>query len=261
MTIFIGLMIKNKINKSILRKSASVVIPLLLWEALAKLVNSKMLLASPLTVLKTLFTLIFEKTFFETVLFSVARITSGFLLGFIAGCVLAALSGKSRLVETLLRPYVVTAKTVPVASFIILSLIWFSYTGLTVFISFLITFPVIYLNFLQGIKSTDKNMKELAKVYNVNLKRKLLYIYFPSVKPYLLASCGVSVGMAWKAGVAAEVIGVVGNSIGERLYDAKIYFQNAELLSWTVVIIVLSVLEEKLFCAILKFLFSRMEKL
>ncbi len=252
---------KIKLNKKLTGKVSAVIIAVLIWEAVSVLLNSKMLLASPLAVLKTLGTLVFEKTFFQTVFFSTARITAGFLLGFVIGCIFAVLSGKSKIIETLLWPYVITVKSVPVASFIILCLIWFSYTGLTVFISFLITFPVIYSNILQGIKSTDKKMTELAVLYNVSWKRKLLYIYFPSVKPYLLSSCGVSVGMAWKAGVAAEVIGLVNNSVGERLYDAKIYFQNAELLSWTIVIILLSVLEEKIFSVILKFLFSRMEKL
>jgi len=123
----------------------------------------------------------------------------------------------------------------------------------------LIAFPVIYSNVLQGIKSTDKGLIELSDLYNVPFNRRLLYIYIPTIKPFLLSSCNVAIGMAWKAGVAAEVIGVIKGSIGGKLYDAKIYFQNADLLAWTVVIILISVLSEKIFLKILKFFFTRLE--
>ena len=114
---------------------------------------------------------------------------------------------------------------------------------------------------MQGIKSTDGKMKELAALYRVPWTRQLLYIYLPAIKPYLLSACGVAVGMAWKAGVAAEVIGMVDGSIGEMLYQAKVYFQNADLLCWTIIIILLSVISEKLFMYLLKTAFMGVEKL
>ena len=183
------------------------------------------------------------------------------VLAFVLGCVLALLAGRFRIVEILLWPYIMAMKAVPVASFIILCLIWFSYTQLTVFIAFLIAFPVIYSNFLQGMKSTDKNLLEMAELYRVSWGRRFLYIYLPGVKPYIISACSIAVGMAWKAGVAAEVIGVVGDSIGEKLYEAKVYFQNAELLSWTIVIILLSVIGEKLFQLLIRAVFAGIEKL
>ena len=247
-------------NKETLYKAGAVLLALLLWQGISMLVGMEMLLASPLTVLKRLFTLVAEKDFLSTVFFSLARITIGFAAALLLGLFLALMAGKFKILEKLLWPYVITVKTVPVASFIILCLIWFSYDELTVLISFLIAFPVIYSNVLQGIKSTDGGMLEMARLYRMNRGRKLLYIYLPSVKPFLLSACGISVGMAWKAGVAAEVIGVVGNSIGERLYESKIYFQNADLLSWTIVIILLSVALEKLVQALIKLFFTGLEK-
>lgn len=241
-------------------KVGAIVLALVLWQVVSMMVNMQMLLASPVTVLKRLFTILLEKDFLKTVLFSVLRITKGFLLAFLAGCLFAVLAGRFKWIETILWPYVITIKAVPVASFIILCLIWFSYDQLTVLIAFLIAFPVIYSNVLQGLKSTDQNMLEMADLYEVNWKRKLLYIYLPSVKPYLISASSIAVGMAWKAGVAAEVIGVVDHSIGERLYDAKIYFQNPDLLAWTIVIVLLSVCMEKLFQALIKLLFTGMEK-
>lgn len=258
---YIDSLLKKAGPKQALQNTAAVIFALAIWQTAAMAVGRSMLLASPLSVIKSLVHLIADRTFISTVLYSSMRISLGFIIAFFAGIFLAALSAKLKLIEIMLRPYVTAIKTVPVASFIILCLIWFSYSQLTVFISFLIAFPVIYSNVLQGIKSTPVRMTEVAALYRVSAAGKILYIYLPSVKPYLISACGISVGMAWKAGVAAEVIGVLEGSIGERLYEAKVYFQNSELLAWTVVIILLSVVGEKLFTFILRRIFSALERL
>ena len=248
-------------SKEAVRKICAVLIALLLWQTVSMLVGMEALLASPVSVVRRLFSIISEEGFLKTVMYSVLRISLGFCLALVFSCILAVAAGRYHVVEILLWPYVVTIKTVPVASFIILCLIWFSYSQLTVLIAFLIAFPVIYSNVLQGIKSVDRQMLEMADLYKTGWGRKLLYVYYPSIKPYLLSACGIAVGMAWKAGVAAEVIGVVNNSIGERLYESKIYFLNADLLSWTVVIIILSVAGEALVRMLLKAVFYALERL
>ncbi len=249
------------LNNTKVRKTLSVLLALAVWQIAAAAVGSDMLLASPVRVLARLASLFREPGFFSSVLFSFLRITAGFLLAFFMGIVLGFAAGKSGAIETILWPWVVTGKTVPIASFIILCLIWMDHSGLTVLISFLIAFPVIYTNVLQGLRSTDEKKKELAALYRVPWTRRLLYIDLPAIKPYLLSASSVAVGMAWKAGVAAEVIGMVDGSIGDMLYQAKVYFQNADLLAWTVVIILVSVLSEKLFALLLKAFFRGVEKL
>ena len=249
------------LNNTKVRKTLSVLLALAVWQIAAAAVGSDMLLASPVRVLARLASLFREPGFFSSVLFSFLRITAGFLLAFFGGIVLGFAAGKSGAVETILWPWVVTGKTVPIASFIILCLIWMDHSGLTVLISFLIAFPVIYTNVLQGLKNTDEKKKELAALYRVPWTRRLLYIDLPAIKPYLLSASSVAVGMAWKAGVAAEVIGMVDGSIGDMLYQAKVYFQNADLLAWTVVIILISVLSERLFALLLKAFFRGVEKL
>ena len=233
---------------------------LAVWQGVSMLVGMDMLLASPVKVMERLGTIWREKDFLSTVLFSMGRIFGGFLLAFVTGIGLALLAGRFRTVEILLWPYVVTIKSVPIASFIILCLIWFSYTQMTVFIAFLIAFPVIYTNVLHGIRSTDPQLLEMAALYRVRGIRKLFYVEMPGIMPFLTSACSVAIGMAWKAGVAAEVIGVINGSIGQKLYDAKIYFQNADLLSWTLIIILLSVAGEKAFVWMIRFLYGRAVK-
>ena len=247
-------------NKLILKRAGAVLLALAVWQGISMLVGMDMLLASPVKVMERLGTIWREKDFLSTVLFSMGRIFGGFLLAFVTGIGLALLAGRFRTVEILLWPYVVTIKSVPIASFIILCLIWFSYTQMTVFIAFLIAFPVIYTNVLHGIRSTDPQLLEMAALYRVRGIRKLFYVEMPGIMPFLSSACSVAIGMAWKAGVAAEVIGVINGSIGQKLYDAKIYFQNADLLSWTLIIILLSVAGEKAFVWMIRFLYGRAVK-
>mgnify|MGYP002703126370 CR=1 FL=1 len=190
---------------------------------------------------------------------SIERSQQFLLLSALLTLLLAVAAGRLRVLELLLWPYVTAIKSVPVASFIIICLIWMSTRQLAVFISFLMVFPVIYSNTLQGIKSADGALLEMARVYRVPFSRRLGYIYAPQVKPFLLSGCSVALGMSWKSGVAAEVIGVVGGSIGERLYEAKVYFQMTDLLAWTVVIVVCSVGFEKLVLWLLRRCFAAWE--
>jgi NitT/TauT family transport system permease protein len=166
------------------------------------------------------------------------------------GIFLAVLAYWSKTVEILIAPVIAVVKSTPVASFIILCLIWIPSRNLSVFISFLMVLPVIYTNILEGIRQTDSKILEMAKVFQVNPGRKIRYIYVSQVLPYFLSACRLSLGMCWKAGVAAEVIGVPSGSIGEKLYNAKIYLNTPDLFAWTIVIIVISFVFEKCFLGI-----------
>ncbi len=250
---------KELLQKNSIRKLLSVALALLLWQAGAVLLDLPLLLVPPLEVLKRLLTLVQEADFWRTLLFSFSRIVLGFAIAFALGCLLGVLSGKWPLLETLLWPYVITIKTVPVASFIILSLFFLSARRLSTFISFLMVFPVIYSNVLEGIRSTDRELLEMGQVFRIPWGRRLGYIYLPHLKPFLFSACSVALGMSWKSGVAAEVIGVASGSIGEKLYESKIYFMTEDLLAWTVVIVLISVLFEKLFLRLMKAAFDRWE--
>lgn len=236
-------------------------IALIIWQITAMTVGMEMLLASPLKVIQRLAVIWKEDGFLLTITYSMMRIMAGFLIAFFAGIILAALAAKFKVIETLLWPWVVTIKSVPVASFIIFCLIWFTYSQLTVFIAFLIAFPAIYNNTLEGLKNIDGKMSEMAELYQLPWGRRQLYVSIPSVKPYIISASSTAVGMAWKAGIAAEVIGIVKGSIGEKLYESKIYLESVDLFAWTIIIIVSSVVLEKLFMLLLKSVFRGVERL
>jgi len=235
--------IKNKK----LEKAAAVLAALIVWQTAAVIIDSPLLLATPLTVAHTLIRLCAEAEFWQSIGFSLVRIMSGFLLALAAGIVLAAAAGRFRIVEVLLNPYMTAVKSIPVASFIVLCLIWLSSRSLSVFVAFLIVLPVVYANVLHGIRSTDRKLLEMAYLFRMKWWKKLSYIYIPQLKPYLISACSVAIGMSWKAGVAAELIGIPEGSIGEKLYEAKVYLSTGQLFAWTVVIVIISVLCEKIF--------------
>ncbi|HOA85294.1 MAG: ABC transporter permease subunit [Clostridiales bacterium] len=253
--------LKSLIKNKRIATAVSVLLALGIWQAAAFIVGEKILLASPVEVIVRLATIWTEPGFFGAIGFSFSRIVGGFLLGLLVGSLLAVAAGRFEVVDTLLKPLMVTVKTVPVASFIVIALIWLSPARLSVFISFLIVLPVVYSNVLGGIRSIPKNMTVMADVFHMPWHRRFVYIWLPAVRPYLTSACASALGMSWKAGVAAEVIGLPQGSMGEALYDAKIFFNTTDLLAWTVIIVVVSVLFERLFMALLKFGFGRLVRL
>lgn len=234
---------------------------LVLWQLAAVFIGEEVLLVSPLKVIGRLSHLVFEVSFWSAVLFSFKRITLGFLMAVVCGTVLAVVSYRYRLAEVFLWPYMAVIKAIPVASFIILCLIWLNSSSLPVFIAFLIVLPVIYTNMLQGFKSTEKNMLQMAEIFNLSFGKKLIYIYLPKLKPHFISALSVSLGLAWKSGIAAEIIGIPDGSMGEMLYQAKLYLATADLFSWTVVIVVVSILFEKVVLLAVNKIFDRLEEL
>ena len=233
-------------------KIIAAVLAILIWQAAAMALDRGLLLASPLQVAERLFTLWREPDFLRVIVFSFIRIVGGFVLALTVGTLLAVISGLVPVIETLISPYLAVIKSVPVASFIVISLIWFSSGNLSVFISFLIVLPVIYLNVLAGIHSVDPGMREMADIFRLGPVKRLRYIWYPAVKPYLVSACSTALGFSWKSGIAAELIGIPSGSVGEKVYEAKVYLNTADLFAWTVVIIAASIVFEKLFMLLLK---------
>ena len=237
----------SKLKNRSLRKVIIVAIWLILWQIISLCVDNSILLVGPVETLLVLLGKVAEISFWKTVAMSVLRIVAGFLAGWAIGLLLAALSGRFGWAEDFFKPVISLMKTAPVASFVVLFLIWFRTDILAVVISFSVVLPNVYLNTLEGIKSTDAKLLEMAKVYDVHSIDRFFYIYRPALKPFWNSCMKLSIGMSWKSGVAAEVIGTPDFSIGEQLYMSKIYLDTAGVLAWSVVIICISLVCEKVF--------------
>lgn len=252
--------ISSKRKKSNIKLWAAAVW-LIVWQTASMWIGQEILLVSPVAVLRKLFELVQTASFWQSLACSFLRILSGFLLGMISGVLLAAAASASRRIDELLEPFVQTVKSIPVASFIILVLIWVSPENLSVIISLLMVFPVIYTNVKDGIRSMDRNLTEMAELFAVPLPLRIRYIYASQILPFFRAGCSLALGLCWKSGIAAEVIGLPENTIGENLYNAKIYLNTPDLFAWTLVIVVVSVLFERIFLRLVDLGVRRVERM
>lgn len=232
--------------KKTVGKAAVILFWIGVWEFLALAVDNSILVATPSETVRELASLLGEKRFYRTVLSSLLRIGAGFAAGVGVGGLLAAAGSRFPLLEVFLEPVMSLMKTVPVASFAVLLLIWWGPSFLAATVSFLVVLPNLYIGVLTGLKNMDRKLLEMGRVFRMPFRNRFFYLYRPGLRPYLESSLKVSLGMCWKAGVAAEVIGVPAFSLGERLYLSKVYLNTAGLFAWTAVALLVSLLFERL---------------
>ena len=244
---------KTRMKQKIKRRygAAAVVFWLAVWQLAAAAIGQEVFLVSPLQAAGTLVQLLPQPDFWQRVGFSAGHILLGFLLGAVCSVVCSVAAERWVWVDALLSPVIQLVKATPVASFIILALVWVSGKSLSILISFLMVLPVLYGAVRTGIESADPQLLEMARVFRLPLARRVRAIWLPAVLPAFRQGCSVALGICWKSGVAAEVIGLPDGSIGDALYRAKITLSTGELFAWTFVIILLSAAFEKLFLALL----------
>lgn len=227
-----------------------------IWAFAAHRVGYDFILPSPVSVLKKLSEIVTEKGFFITVIYSLLRVIGGFILGAAVGLIGAFLSFLLLPLKVFFSPMIKIVRATPVASFILIAVLWIPSASVPVFISFLMVFPIVYANVLTGLENTDEKLTEMTKAYRFSIWKKIMLLYVPSALPYFASACMTSLGLAWKSSVAAEVLSVTKNSIGEKLYLSNLYLESAELLAWTVTVILLSVGME----ALIKLIASMVKK-
>ena len=205
-----------------------------------------MLIPAPLAVFSRLKDLCLSADFWLHIGASLLRILSGYIGALITGCIMGILTAHSKLLDTLLTPAAKVIRATPVAFFIILLFVFLSKQRIPAITSFLMVLPVVWTNTYEGIGATDKKLLEMAKVFRLSPSKTLLRIYIPGIFPYLLAAAKTGMGLAWKAGIAAEVLVSPSAGIGTELHNSKIYLETVDLFAWTAVIIVISIILEKL---------------
>ena len=239
-------------KKEVAKKILAVCLALFTWQMVSLLVHQKILIVGPWEVFLRLFSIWRVEGFWQSIAFSFGHIAEGFFLGLLLGIILAAFAYRRSWVETLLWPWMATIKAVPVASFVVICLIWLTTRKLSVFISFLIVLPIVYQNTLTGLKGIDASLMDLSRLEDIHYFKKLRAIYLPNLASQLISTVSITAGMAWKAGIAAEIIGTPNGSIGKQLFLAKTFLDTDDLLAWTVIIVLLSMAFEKLLVYVLK---------
>ena len=238
-------------NKSILpqNKALKIVLSLFviltIWELLALVINDDFFLPGVFKTGKVLVNIIASKTFFEVIFTAFWRVLRGLILGIALGIIIAALCHRSDIVNTVLSPIISIMKATPVACIIVLLWIRLNYTEIAIFVVVLMVTPIVWQNVYDGLKTVDSSLLEVTEVFELSKAERLKVLVIPSILTYLLPAIVTSVGLAWKAEVAAEIM--TNDNMGKLIYDFKtVSFDTASIFAWTVVIVTLSIAFESL---------------
>ena len=223
----------------------------LVWQLLAILLNNSLLLPGPFAVVRCLGRLAGTVSFWHTTLVSVGRVLTGMILAALLAVVLAVGTARIRLLEVLLAPAMTALQATPVASFTILVLIWLDRDWVPVLICGMMVLPVVWRGVHTGIRMTDPQLLEMARAFRLPSRSVLKRIYVPSVMPFFRSAVASALGLGWKAGIAAEVLTVPRNSIGRMISESKLYLLTEELFAWTLAVIILSLLLQKVILKLL----------
>lgn len=240
-----------------LRIATATLFWVVVWQFAAWQVASPLFLPGPLPVAQRLGELTLTAAFWQTAALSLFRVLLGMVWGTALGVLLAVLACISPWLDALVSPAVRVIRATPVASFILLIFLWTNRDQVPIIIAALMVLPVVWGNVVRGIRECDPKLLELAKVYRFSRFKTGRLILLPSVRPYFLSALTTSLGLAWKSGVAAEVLVLPKPAIGTQIYNTKFYLETADLFAWTLVVILLSLTLEKLVGTLIRHLERR----
>ena len=226
-----------------LQKAGRVVIPVVfwigLWWILSAVVGKEWVLPSPKLVAETLISFAKTKSFWTSAALSTGNILSGYLAGIASGVLLAVLCEKFTPVKMLFAPLLGVLRSTPVASFIMLLWVFVNRSAVPFLIVLFIVMPIVFGNMSEGLSKTDRELLEVAEVYDFSFFKKLRAIYVPQLLPFFSSAAVTGLGLAWKSGIAAEVLCAPLGSIGRSIFMAKRDVETAELFAYTAVVIAL----------------------
>ncbi len=226
---------------------------LAVWEICAVAINFDFILPTVEATFIEFVMLFTEGSFYLTVLSSLGRILLGLVLGILLGIALALFTNYIPYTREILSPLITVIRSTPVASFIMVLWLIVGSDFVPTVIAVLMVMPIIWQNLETGFSSVAKDLNEVCQIYGIKGKRKLRILIYPTLKEYLIPSIITSAGLSWKSGIAAEIISYTANSIGREIYLAKAYFESGKLFAWTLIVVISSLIIEKL----LKYLSQR----
>lgn len=224
----------------------------LFWHLCAVALSKPYILPTPVETLDAFLQLIFSSSFHSALIYTLLRVLSVVIVSTLFGIITGILSGRFAVLEHLLSPLVLLIKTVPTIVLIVYVVLWMSGYLAPIFVTILITFPVVYGNVLEGYKRMDEKLIELADVYQFNWIKKLKAVLFPSIKPYIQSSVLTISGLGLKVVIASEVLSQTQNSLGRSFQIARMNIDTSEVLALAMVTIIISMMLDKLSKHLLK---------
>lgn len=215
------------------------------WWIAALYINKSWVLPTPWTAFSSLLTGIRQQFLFRAVLSSLCEVFKGYISAIVFGVLLAALTARSEIMHILFSPILTVIKATPIASFILILWVMVARNSVPAISVMLIVLPIVWANTEAGFAATDKGLSEMADCYGFSFFKKLWYIYLPSLYPYFKTAALTAMGMAWKAGIAAEVLCTPQGTVGTLIQHAKRDMQSADLFAWTFAVVAVCFAIEK----------------
>ena len=229
------------------RRLITVLVIIILWQGLALLINNDILIPLPWNVFKQMLTNIVTPSFYYTVLVTIVRMLKGLLVALVSALILGVLGGIYQRIADYFSIVNDIIKTIPNISYIIIVLIWLGSEGSVTVVTFFILFPGLYANILLGMNSLTQDLKDVMAIYPETLFNKIKKVYLPQIVPYLLSGLKVAFGLGFKVSVMAEILSQVRVGIGKQIYYARNMLDMTSIISWTLWIIVISLLVDYVF--------------
>ncbi|HBF39095.1 MAG TPA: hypothetical protein DDW50_17475 [Firmicutes bacterium] len=222
------------------------------WQLAAVRIHLPLLLPTPGQALKQVLELLLTADFWHHLGATLGRGLLGFGMALILGLAIGIAAGESKAVYSFFRPLIVVIRSTPVMSVIILALIWFRHERVPVFVAFLMAFPIVVQNIIEGFRGIDHQLIEMVYTYRVGYKDRLLKLYLPSLVPFIAAAISSGLGITWKVLIAAEVLAYPPWGIGTQMDTARVYLQTDKVFAWTLVVIGLGLFFDYLLDYLLK---------
>ena len=214
------------------------------WKILSLVIAIPIIMPSPEQTIRDFLRILKTALFRQSALMTIFRGMLGFSAAFVIALIVGILAGRYETFRAVIRPGITTIRSTPVISVILLAMIWFTSGGVPVFVGFLMAFPILYGNTVEGMRNIDAGLVEMAHAFEVSRSSIVRHIYLPSLVPYILAGASTGLGITWKAVIAAEVLSMPLRGIGTGLQNAKIVLETGEVFAWTLVAILLGELSE-----------------
>ena len=237
---------KAFITKKRILTVASIVLMLVIWKVLALAFNTPSIIPHPETTFLSVFRIFAEPGFLAVVGSTVLRGVTGFIISGILGILTGILAGISPGFNTFITPMLVSVRSIPVVSLILLALIWFNAGAVPVFVAFPTMFPFICTNVSDGIRSVDPGLVEMARFYRVDKGRILTGVYIPAIMPFIISGSSSAMGIGWRAIIIGEVLSQPLYGIGTRLQTAQSFLNIETVIAWTLIAVAISFIFEKL---------------
>lgn len=216
-----------------MKKLFSFVIVLCCWLVGSLIVHNDLLLPTPFTVGYKMVELLTKPRFYGQLAQSFGRVFIVVFLAFVLALLLVLIS----LRQSFIRPFIGTVndvfRTIPIAAFLIMSLIWFGRQASVILVGVLIILPIIYDFLMEALVRVQQQYREVIDLYGSTSIENVRKIFLPLLKRPLLTLFKSSTLLAVKTTINAEVLAAIMNGIGYQLAYAQAQLDTVTILAYS----------------------------